>query len=63
MSNAFTQKPDLTKFFKEVKHAHHVSKLGSKVSANPTSEQRAAFFGVITPADGTNQSRPKGRKE
>ena len=59
--NAFTARPDIKDFLKKVKHSHHVSKLGSKVSANPTTEQRAAFFGVITPS-GTHQSRQEGGK-
>lgn len=49
MENAFTKKPDLSKFIKQVKHSHHVSQLGRKVSSKPTPEQRAKFFDVITP--------------
>lgn len=49
MTNAFTQKPDLSKFIKETRHSLNSSKLGRKISAKPTPEQRAKFFDVITP--------------
>lgn len=41
--NAFTQKPDLSKFFKDVKHSAHVAELGRKTNSNPTKEQKLFF--------------------
>jgi len=42
MTNAFTQKPDLGKFVKEVRHSHFASTTGTKQVQNPTQQQ--AYF-------------------
>jgi hypothetical protein len=48
--NAFTARPDLTKFLKQARVSESSSRLGKKVSENPTPEQRALMFAVITPS-------------
>lgn len=45
MTNAFTQKPDLGKFVKEVRHSHFASTTGTKQVQNPTYEQ-AHFLAI-----------------
>jgi hypothetical protein len=48
MTNAFTQKPDLTEFTKSLRKSKNSAKSGRKVSANPTGAQRSLLFGVVS---------------
>jgi hypothetical protein len=48
MTNAFTTKPDLSKFWKQVNKSQQVSVNGKRASNNPTAEQKAAFYNLIT---------------
>ena len=41
--NAFSAKPDISKFIKAAKHSHHASQLGRQMAENPTPEQRYLF--------------------
>jgi hypothetical protein len=49
MTNAFTQKPDLTQFLKKARVSRSASAQGRKISENPTPEQRALMFSQISP--------------
>jgi hypothetical protein len=49
MTNAFTAKPDLSKFLKDAKRTQCVSENGRRANANPTEKQRAIFYNVISP--------------
>ena len=49
MTNAFTAKPDLSKFWKQTKRTEHATKLGQRANDNPTTEQRATFHNIIKP--------------
>ena len=45
--NAFTQKPDLTTFIKQAKHAQHAQTQGKKAKDTPTPDQRLALHAPI----------------
>jgi hypothetical protein len=51
MTNAFTAKPDLTKFLKMAKAASSRASNGKQASENPTSQQRAHFHNIIKPKE------------
>ena len=53
MTNAFTAKPDLSKFWKQTKKSLDVTANGKRTTAKPTAEQKATFYNVI---------KPKGKK-
>ncbi len=55
--NAFSAKPDISKFIKDVKHSHHSSKLGRQMAENPTPEQRYLFDSKRKTATETIQPR------
>jgi hypothetical protein len=59
--NAFTQKPDISKFIKDAKHSHHSSKLGRQMAENPTPEQRYFFEEKRKPKSKPNQETPKDK--
>lgn len=50
MTNAFTAKPDLTKFIKQLNHSQNTAKLGRRASEKPTIEQRAYFSHNVEPS-------------
>lgn len=51
MTNAFTAKPDLSKFWKQTKKSLAVAENGKRTTANPTAEQKATFYNVIKPKE------------
>lgn len=53
MSNAFTAKPDLSKFWKQVNKSQQVSVNGKQANAKPSQAQKAAFYNIIKPKERT----------
>ena len=51
MTNAFTAKPDLSQFWKQVNKSQQVAVNGKRASTNPTAEQKAAFYKTIKPKE------------
>lgn len=51
MTNAFTAKPDLSTFWKQVNKSQQVAVNGKRASTNPTAEQKAAFYNLVTPKE------------
>lgn len=45
--NAFTQKPDLSKFFKEAKHAEHAAEHGRRTNSSPTKAQKLFLHAAV----------------
>ena len=48
MSNAFTAKPDLSQFWKQVNKSQQVAVNGKQANAKPSQAQKAAFYNLVT---------------
>jgi hypothetical protein len=64
MENAFTQKPNISKFIKDMKQSHLASKVSQAMVQNPSPEQR--YFMEINeraPSHDASTDRPPSRSK